>query len=192
MRKWGEYSPPEIIYGKKYRMTAQGFIESKVTCQLTKIIEQHMDKEQYELTRRVWNRFGDNILIGPDIAMYSQPLSVLDDIIESIPFFVIEVLSPLTRRKDHTIKKELYEKFGVKEYWLVEPNADFIEVYKLNTETGKYYLDGIYQKLWEVDWNELTADEKKEFPQSIELELLDKNTIALNEIFKSYHHTINS
>ncbi len=190
MENWGKYSLPEVIYGKKYRMTAQGIIESDVTCQLADIINKHMNKETYELTKRVWNRLEDNILIGPDIAVYNKPLSVVDDIIESIPFFVAEVSSPLTRRKDHTVKKELYEKVGVKEYWLVEPNADFIEVYKLNAETCKYYLDGTYQKLWEVDWDELTEGEKEEFPQSIELEFLDKQNIELNKIFRSYTCTI--
>lgn len=47
------------------------------------------------------------------------------------PDFVIEVLSPSTARLDRGKKFKLYEKYGVREYWMVDPAAQFIEVWQL-------------------------------------------------------------
>ncbi len=43
--------------------------------------------------------------------------------IHGIPDLVIEILSPGNRKHDEVIKKNLYEKFGVKEYWIVDPDT---------------------------------------------------------------------
>jgi Uma2 family endonuclease len=44
------------------------------------------------------------------------------------PDLVIEIGSPSTRRRDETIKRRLYERFGVAEYWIVDPDIDAIRV----------------------------------------------------------------
>ncbi len=46
------------------------------------------------------------------------------------PELVVEVVSPGTRRQDETIKRTLYERRGVSEYWLVDPGAERIRVYR--------------------------------------------------------------
>jgi Uma2 family endonuclease len=46
------------------------------------------------------------------------------------PDLVIEIGSPSTRRRDETIKRRLYERFGVVEYWTVDPDLDVIRVYR--------------------------------------------------------------
>jgi Uma2 family endonuclease len=52
-----------------------------------------------------------------------------------VPGFVAETLSPSTGHRDKTIKKDIYLKNGVEEYWLIDPNGS-IEIY--------YLKDGIY------------------------------------------------
>jgi Uma2 family endonuclease len=47
------------------------------------------------------------------------------------PDLAIEVLSPSTRRRDETKKLQLYERFGVPEYWLVDPEAETVHVHRL-------------------------------------------------------------
>jgi Uma2 family endonuclease len=49
---------------------------------------------------------------------------------------VIEILSPGTRRRDLTIKRELYERFGVPEYWFVDPDATTLAI--LTPRDGRY------------------------------------------------------
>lgn len=51
---------------------------------------------------------------------------------EAAPDLVVEILSPATALRDRGIKRERYALFGVPEYWLVDPSARRIEVYRLN------------------------------------------------------------
>ncbi len=55
------------------------------------------------------------------------------------PDLVIEILSPSTQRRDRDKKFRVYESSGVREYWLVDPDDDFLEVYHL--------LDGKYTRI---------------------------------------------
>jgi len=50
--------------------------------------------------------------------------------VQGAPALVIEVLSPGTRRRDQGIKRELFERTGVREYWLVDPDKDQVHVYR--------------------------------------------------------------
>jgi len=50
---------------------------------------------------------------------------------------VVEVSSPTTRRLELVRKLDLYERFGVLEYWFVDLDADRVEVYRLE---GDRYL----------------------------------------------------
>ncbi|MBZ0287332.1 MAG: Uma2 family endonuclease [Anaerolineae bacterium] len=53
---------------------------------------------------------------------------------QGAPDFIVEVLSPTTAYRDRGIKFETYQRHGVREYWLVDPEAAFIEVYRLENE----------------------------------------------------------
>ncbi|HEV8396291.1 MAG TPA: Uma2 family endonuclease [Vicinamibacterales bacterium] len=58
--------------------------------------------------------------------------------VKGAPSLVVEIGSPSTRKRDATIKRRLYERFGVDEYWIVDPELDSIDVYRLT--------DGRYQR----------------------------------------------
>lgn len=63
--------------------------------------------------------------------------------VEGAPDLVIEVLSESTRKTDERIKMRRYETFGVSEYWVVDPEAEWIKVYR-RTAAG-------FQRVAEVD-----------------------------------------
>ncbi len=73
----------------------------------------------------------------PDIIFISKErLSIIGEkMIEGPPDLVIEVLSPATAYYDLRIKKDAYEKYGVKEYWIIDPLQKAIEVF-VNREGG--------------------------------------------------------
>jgi len=58
------------------------------------------------------------------------------------PDLVIEVLSPSTARRDKREKYQLYEKHGTREYWLVEPLAQYLEQWVL--VEGKFEYKGLF------------------------------------------------
>ena len=50
--------------------------------------------------------------------------------VQGVPELVVEIGSPSTRKRDETIKRRLYEKSGVSEYWVVDPELDVVRVYR--------------------------------------------------------------
>lgn len=55
------------------------------------------------------------------------------------PDLAVEVLSPGTRRRDETLKRRLYERMKVSEYWIVDPDRELVKVFRL--EGRKYRLE---------------------------------------------------
>jgi Uma2 family endonuclease len=78
---------------------------------------------------------GDDIVLQPD-ALYTSPNSSAQPDsgkrLRGAPELVAEVLSPSTAYLDRGKKFTLYEKHGVAEYWLVDPQSHIIEVYQRN------------------------------------------------------------
>jgi Uma2 family endonuclease len=50
--------------------------------------------------------------------------------VQGPPALVIEIQSPSTRKRDETIKRQLFERGGVREYWLVDPDDNTIRVFR--------------------------------------------------------------
>jgi Uma2 family endonuclease len=69
-------------------------------------------------------------VLQPDLLFVSnENLSVINEKrIEGAPDWVCEILSPSTRKNDLTVKKELYQTHGVKEYWIIDPDNRTVEV----------------------------------------------------------------
>ena len=57
--------------------------------------------------------------------------------VQGAPALVVEILSPGTRRKDEQLKRQLFERGGVREYWLVDPDHDSIRVFRRD-EDGEF------------------------------------------------------
>jgi Uma2 family endonuclease len=87
----------------------------------------------------------ENIL-QPDIVWVSlERKSILaENNIQGAPDLVVEVLSPRTAKNDRVKKFHLYERHGVKEYWIVDPEALLLEHWVL--QDGKYQRAGIYDE----------------------------------------------
>lgn len=62
--------------------------------------------------------------------------------VRGAPDLIVEVLSPTSLERDKLVKRTLYEKHGVREYWIVDPVGKWIEVLRLG-EAG-YQLHGVF------------------------------------------------
>lgn len=54
--------------------------------------------------------------------------------VQGAPGLVIEILSPSTRKRDLTLKRRLFEREGVREYWIVDPDRNSIAVYRCDAD----------------------------------------------------------
>jgi Uma2 family endonuclease len=78
-------------------------------------------------------------VVQPDIFFISnERVSLVQDAIEGVPELIIEVISEGSWRRDRIEKKALYEQFGVVEYWIVDPEAETVEIFGL--KSGAFQL----------------------------------------------------
>ncbi len=73
-------------------------------------------------------------VVQPDLLFVSNERAHLllgGDNVLGAPDLVVEILSPSTAGRDRTLKRALYAKHGVKEYWLVDPDARTVTVLRL-------------------------------------------------------------
>ena len=84
-------------------------------------------------------------VVQPDIMVVCDKEKIKERNILGAPDLVIEILSKSTAQHDRLTKLNLYQKFGVKEYWIVSPEEKNIWVFLLNDENvytiRAYYLD---------------------------------------------------
>ncbi len=75
-------------------------------------------------------------VVEPDILFISnERVGILTlNNVQGAPDLVVEVISPNTETVDRQEKFHLYEKFGVLEYWIVDPSAETAEVYSLHDQ----------------------------------------------------------
>jgi len=87
--------------------------------------------------------------VQPDVFWVSGPESKCklgeDGYGYGAPDLVVEVLSPSTAYRDRRTKFNLYQQHGVREYWLADPEGQYIEVYFL--ESGNFVRQGAFGKV---------------------------------------------
>ncbi len=79
----------------------------------------------------------------PDIVVICDPDKLDDEGCRGAPDFIIEILSPSTSLRDHGNKLEMYERHGVKEYWIIDPIHKLVTTRRLG-EDGKYGMPSIH------------------------------------------------
>jgi len=68
----------------------------------------------------------------PDIAFIDHAHgAILQDVIRGAADLVVEVISPGSRSRDRVEKKDLYEQHGIREYWIIDPEARSVDVLHL-------------------------------------------------------------
>ena len=107
------------------------------------------------------NKTADNqiyTVVQPDFIVVKNKEKFLDErSCLGSPDLIIEVVAEETCKRDIHIKYELYQEYGVQEYWIVNPNDKYVNVFLLD-ENGKYQLIGMYAEDDKIPVNIFNGD----------------------------------
>lgn len=117
----------------------------------------------------------------PDFMVVCNPEKIKADGVYGVPDLIAEVCSPGTAKRDLMEKKNAYEKYGVREYWIVDPGEKRIEVYLLHG--GAYRLDEVYSVYPEWMLERMTEEERSRIATEFKCSLFDGLSIRLEDVF---------
>jgi Uma2 family endonuclease len=75
-------------------------------------------------------------VLQPDLLFIAKARQhiVTEKAIEGVPDLVIEILSPGTSRTDRVTKAQIYARYGIPAYWIMDPEGEEIEIYLLEAD----------------------------------------------------------
>ncbi len=135
----------EIINGVRYDFSpSPSLLHQVLVTELYSFIRQTCRPNGIIVVAPMDVHLDDNNILQPDVIFIANETAhiVKNNKIFGAPDLVVEILSPSTSTNDKIRKKTQYERFGVKEYWIIDPPHHIIDQFMLENE--KYYLHATY------------------------------------------------
>jgi Uma2 family endonuclease len=135
--------PTELWDGELIMSPAPSFYHQEIVARIYKALDAWVSKHDLG---KVGLAPLDMVLttrrsVQPDVVFVSSKrLHIIQDRLMDAADLVVEVISPESRRRDRFDKRDLYEQHGVREFWLIDPEAQTVEVLQL--KAGEYGLAG--------------------------------------------------
>lgn len=174
----------ELIGGKVFLMSPRPVLNHhRVAENIARIFEDYLEGKPCEA-------FGDGVDLYlteddhfiPDGMVVCDPDKLRANHICGAPDLVVEILSPSTANNDKIRKRKVYERCGVREYWVVSIESRSVEVYLLRD--GVLELDHIYTLYPAVLAESLDEQEKASLlVEEFRCSLFPELSIPLNRIF---------
>jgi Uma2 family endonuclease len=125
----------ELIDGEHYVTPCPNTKHQVVSGNLYFLLRSHLEREPvgrlfFAPFDIVFSQFD---VVEPDLLYISKERAatiLTAKHVEGAPELVIEIGSPSTRKRDETIKRRLYQRSGVSEYWVLDPELDVVRVYR--------------------------------------------------------------
>ncbi len=138
--KLPEGEPVELIRGRLMMSPSPTPLHQVLVGRLFQLLQDAADRaEGLTILSPMDVIFSDDTILQPDLLYIAKDRrSIVADRVEGPPDLVIEILSPGTDRRDRTEKLDLYAKYGVAEYWIVDPAAQLFEF--LTLDQGRYVV----------------------------------------------------
>ncbi len=181
----------EIIEGEKFMAPSPGMWHVNVTANLIGTIGVYarINKLGVAFADNFDVHFPDGSLFRPDFIFVSAEKAKIffekrDVTLHGVPDMVAEIFSKSTMKRDLGIKKDVYERNGVREYWIIDPWSENIQVYLLRD--GKYFLDNVYQNYNENELDAMSEEERAEVEMEIPVAVLDGFKVKIRNIFGWY------
>lgn len=149
---WPDDELWEIIDGVPYNMTPPTLNHERVSGALFNKFYNYLEGKTCEVFSAPFgvrfpkedepDEYIKNALM-PDITVVCDKKKLDDRGCRGAPDLIVEILSPSTAKRDIKAKRHLYQRSGVKEYWIADPLHKTLQVYKLDKE-GKYGFPETY------------------------------------------------
>ncbi len=150
---WDENERWELLDGAPYLQAAPSRIHQEISMELSTQFHTYLRGKTCRVFTapfcvRLDAKKNDNDIkniVEPDITIVCDSSKLDDRGCKGSPNMIVEILSPTSGKNDKLIKFNKYEKAGVKEYWIVEPDLKLISVFILQ-ENGSYGRPEIYSE----------------------------------------------
>lgn len=174
----------ELIDGELYLMSSPSRLHQKVLGEIARQIGNYLSDKKCEiyispLDVRIDGKVKSKNVVQPDIIVICDNNKLDDKGIIGAPELIIEILSPHNASHDTLYKYNLYQKYGVKEYWIVDMQRENICTYILNKD-GVYTLPKMYELTEDIKVNVL-----KDLTISLK-QLIEENEQLLREENEKY------
>ncbi|MBO5373233.1 MAG: Uma2 family endonuclease [Lachnospiraceae bacterium] len=138
----------ELIDGVVYDMAPPNTIHQRLVNRLSQKITNYIDSKQgdcevFPAPFAIFLNADDKNYVEPDISVICDKDKLNDKGCDGAPDWIIEIVSPSTKRIDYGVKLFKYRTAGVREYWIVNPLNNTVNVYDLATDelTDQYSFD---------------------------------------------------
>ena len=178
------YEEYELINGQEYMMARPSVRHWRVASNIIGIFKNHLKGKRCQAFGEVDVHLSEKDNVVPDAMIVCNPDIIEDDGIHGAPDLVVEVLSASTAKRDRVEKLQLYEKYGVKEYWIVNPYGKSVDVYHLTdgklelAEAHQYFAEEKFK--WMNEEIRAAALEQK----LIKVSLCEDFIVELKDVFE--------
>ena len=174
----------ELLDGKIYYMARGTPNHSRIIANISRIFGNYLRGRKCQVfVDGVDVYFNKKDITVPDVMIVCNKDIIKPKWIEGAPDLIVEVFSKSTAKNDIGYKKILYEKYGVKEYWIISQAERSIQVYLL--KDGVYVFDNIYQIYEDYLIEHMDEEEKNEVIKEFKTSLYDDLLISVEEVFEN-------
>lgn len=136
---WEESERIEIIKGEAVMMAPPSRTHQEISGALFAQLYNFLEGKKCRVYAapfavRLFERDGEapedvDTMVEPDLSVVCDRDKLDDHGCKGAPDLVVEILSPSTRRHDRLVKLDLYQRAGVREYWIVDPENKAVQVF---------------------------------------------------------------
>lgn len=153
--KWDEDERIEIINGEAFMMATPSRIHQGICFEIGRQLGNYLEGKQCKVYPapfgvRLFEQDGDSpenvdTVVEPDISVVCDRSKLDEHGCKGAPDLIVEVLSPSTQRHDQLVKLNLYQRAGVREYWIVDPENRTVRV-MLQADDGLLHVHEVYRQ----------------------------------------------
>jgi Uma2 family endonuclease len=149
-KHWSDKEQWEIIKGEAYNMSpAPGMTHQRILVEISRQIAKYLEDKHCELFAAPFDVFlpephekeeETSTIVQPDISIVCDKSMLSEKGCTGCPDIIIEIISPRGASRDQITKRHLFEKKGIKEYWIVHPVDKILWKYVLTAaKEGRQY-----------------------------------------------------